>query len=56
MDEISNDEDSSAPEQSEAEASEREETEEMPVSYVDGEDKKKGDSKNVTLQVILEDA
>ncbi|CAG9562322.1 unnamed protein product [Danaus chrysippus] len=50
MDEISNDEDSSAPEQSEAEASEREDAEEVAVSFVDGEDKKKGDSKNVTLQ------
>ncbi|XP_068633837.1 intermembrane lipid transfer protein VPS13A-like [Battus philenor] len=50
-DEISN-EDSSAPEQSEAEIlSEREEDEDKPETFVDGEEKgKREDQKNVTLQ------
>lgn len=54
---MSNDEDSSAPEQSEVEASDHEEeeeddeNEEKAVTYVDGEEKKKVDNKSVTVQV-----
>ncbi|CAH0720243.1 unnamed protein product, partial [Brenthis ino] len=52
LDELSNDEDSSAPEQSEVEISDREEEEEeeKPVSYIDGDEKKKVDNKSVTVQ------
>lgn len=48
-DNISNDDDSSAPEQSEVDASDQEE--DRQVSYADGEDKKK-DDRSVKLQVI----
>nr|XP_026488707.1 vacuolar protein sorting-associated protein 13A-like isoform X1 [Vanessa tameamea] len=51
IDEMSNDEDSSAPEQSEVEVSDREEeVEGKAVSYIDGEEKKKVESKSVTVQ------
>lgn len=54
LDELSNDEDSSAPEPSEVEVSEREEEEDQdkPISYIDGDEKKKADNKSVTVQVI----
>ncbi|XP_034828930.1 intermembrane lipid transfer protein VPS13A-like isoform X1 [Maniola hyperantus] len=54
IEDLSNDEDSSAPEQSEIEVSEREEEEDenegKAITYVDGEEKKKLDNRSVTVQ------
>lgn len=52
IDELSNDEDSSAPEQSEVELSDREiEEDDKPETYADGDEKKKVEPKSVTVQV-----